>query len=156
MAVPMAKRTDYTPSHHSSLSDEDWHLLQASVVLVCRPNADGESADENWKRIDCALREWASAAKLAGHSAEFALTVLASLADDITRLAVIAYVRRLTETVSEYDLRALTARAGEVVERMRQEQGFSFRALLTLISLEISDGAGGNSTRQSRSSKLRS
>lgn len=131
----MAEPAHHTGNHRAFFSDEDWFMLQVSVILVCRP---GDLADEDrWRAVGCALRALAAEANRAEHKGDVALAVLASLTDVVTCSHIMAEARQLAEALSEKDLQVMTARAGYLVERACPDQGFNFRALLSLVSMEI-------------------
>jgi hypothetical protein len=121
----------------SLFSDQDWLSLQSSVVLVCRHAAQGSSDDPGWEKIERALEALAKDATQESKEKNLALAVLASLADDAFRRQLIAKVRDDIADRSEPAVRALTVRSGQLVEAICAEQSFSFRAMLTLVSMEI-------------------
>lgn len=127
------------PDHRlrGQFGDDDWMVLQASVIFAC---IDGLDADDDgcWWLIDQTLNNIASELSQNDPPEDLALSVIATLSNSSLRARLIRAARvgmRENPLINPCDV---TKAAGQLVDRYCVGQALQFRSSLTLLALAIS------------------
>lgn len=118
------------------MSAEQWEILLTCVILTCRHLVCHE---RDWLAVDRRIGE-ITAVQQPG-SDNIVAALLQDLSDPIVRRAAVERALAAATTLSESELRKFTAEAAFLVDRIRPDQSFAFRAGLTLISLSVTGRA---------------
>jgi hypothetical protein len=120
------------------IAEPDWDFLALCVVLVCRDALSAHPDDAGrWRNLDSALAYIGAQARQ-GNDGDLTLCILADFSEGPSRRALLSRARVLVSELPDPVLRWMTERAGAMVDRVCPDQGFRFRAILTVVSMMVS------------------
>lgn len=108
--------------------------MRTSLILTCRAVVGPR---DHWSIVERQLGELAAARHR--DEADLVSALLDDLSDSAVRRVAVERTRTMATTLSERELRKVTAEAARLVDRACPDQSFAFRAGLTLISLWVTD-----------------